>query len=91
MLDNFLASLYGVSAKRLNEKVRRNRLRFPGDFMFQPTYQEVTSLRSQIATSKMGRGGRRYRPFVFTEQGIAMLSRNLSIIRGYKLDLRTKD
>ena len=74
MLDTDLAELYGVPTKRLNEQVRRNLKRFPPDFMFQLTPIEAQSLRSQIATSKIGRGGRRYRPLVFTEQGVAMLS-----------------
>lgn len=74
MLDSDLAALYGVPTRRLNEQVRRNRARFPADFMFQLTDQELESLRSQIATSKRGRGGRRYAPLVFTEQGVAMLS-----------------
>jgi hypothetical protein len=74
MLDADLAVLYGASTKRLNEQVRRNRSRFPDDFMFQLTAEEVRSLSSQFATSKQGRGGRRYAPLVFTEQGIAMLS-----------------
>jgi hypothetical protein len=74
MLDSDLAELYKVSTKRLNEAVRRNRKRFPGDFMFQLSEMEFKSLRSQTATSKIGRGGRRYLPFVFTEQGVAMLS-----------------
>ena len=62
MLDADLAVLYGVSTKRLNEQVRRNRSRFPDDFMFQLTREEVRSLRSQIPVSKRGRGGRRYAP-----------------------------
>lgn len=74
MLDSDLAALYGVPTRRLNEQVRRNRARFPADFMFQLTDQELESLRSQLATSKRGRGGRRYAPLVFTEQGVAMLS-----------------
>jgi hypothetical protein len=74
MLDEDLAELYQVPTKRLNEQVRRNLERFPPDFMFILTEQEVGRLRSQFATSKMGRGGRRYAPLVFTEQGIAMLS-----------------
>jgi hypothetical protein len=72
MLDSDLAELYKVSTKRLNEAVQRNRRRFPDDFMFQLTNDEYNALRSQIATSK--RGGRRYLPYVFTEQGVAMLS-----------------
>jgi len=59
----------------LNEQVRRNLSRFPEDFMFQLTESEAHLLRSQIATSKEGRGGRRYLPYAFTEQGVAMLSK----------------
>ncbi len=74
MLDDDLADLYGVETKRLIEQVQRNRDRFPADFMFQLTKDEAAALRSQIATSNTGRGGRRYAPYVFTEQGVAMLS-----------------
>ena len=74
MLDSDLARLYGVTTKRLNEQVARNCERFPEDFAYQLTLQEVTALRSQIATSKPGRGGLRYPPWVFTEHGVAMLS-----------------
>ena len=93
MLDSDLAALYGVLTKRINEQVQRNRERFPDDFAFQLTEQEVAILRSQIATSKVGRGGRRYRPWVFTEHGVAMLSSvlnsemaiavNIQIIRAF--------
>jgi hypothetical protein len=70
ILDSELARLYAAPTKRLNEQVRRNPKRFPADFCFQLTAEEVASLRSQIATSKIvGRGGRRYLPFVFTEHG----------------------
>ena len=72
MLDRDLADLYGVETKRLKEQVRRNADRFPPDFMFELTDQEVTNLRSQIATSSWG--GPRYLPMAFTEQGVAMLS-----------------
>ena len=73
MLDRDLAELYGVSTKRLKEQhVRRNIPRFPEDFMFVLTNQEVRNLRSQIATSSWG--GTRYTPMAFTEQGVAMLS-----------------
>ena len=73
VLDADLADLYGVTTKRFNEQVRRNRQRFPSDFMFQITNQEDSVLRSQFATSnKPGSGGRRYRPFVFTEHGAIM-------------------
>lgn len=74
MLDSDLSILYGVTTRRLNEQVSRNRERFPEDFAFQLTQQELTTLMSQFATSKTGRGGRRKRPWVFTEQGVAMLS-----------------
>ena len=74
MLDKDLAEMYGVEAKRLNEAVKRNISRFPNDFMFQLAEIEWDSLRSQIVTSKKGRGGTRYLPFAFTEQGVAMLS-----------------
>ncbi|HEU4393552.1 MAG TPA: ORF6N domain-containing protein [Solirubrobacterales bacterium] len=74
MLDEDLADLYGVETKRLVQQVKRNRERFPGDFMFQLNKSEAEALRSQIATSNEGRGGRRYAPYVFTEQGVAMLS-----------------
>ncbi len=74
MLDADLAALYGVPTKSLNLSVRRNRQRFPLDFMFQLDDEEVAALRFQNETSKVRRGGRRYRPFAFTEQGVAMLS-----------------
>ena len=75
MLDSDLAALYAVPTKVLNQAVRRNRARFPEDFMFQLTQQEADSLRSQFVTLKVGRGEhRKYRPYVFTEQGVAMLS-----------------
>jgi hypothetical protein len=67
ILDSDLAALYGVQTKRFNEQVKRNLNRFPADFMFQLDDQEFDSLRSQLATLNAGRGGRRYRPFFFTE------------------------
>lgn len=87
MLDSDLARLYRVTTKRLNEQVRRNIARFPGDFMFQLTLEEVESLRSQFATSNKGRGGRRYAPLVFTEQGIAMLSTVLNSERAIHVNI----
>jgi ORF6N domain len=70
ILDAELAILYGVTTKRLNEQVKRNAKRFPEDFMFQLITEEAAGLRSQIATSKtVGRGGRRYQPYAFTEHG----------------------
>ena len=74
MLDSDLAKLYGVTTKRLNEQVSRNPKRFPLDFMFQLNDKEFEILRSQFATSRFQHGGRRYLPYVFTEQGVAMLS-----------------
>jgi hypothetical protein len=72
MLDSDLARLYDVQAKALNRAVKRNRKRFPEDFMFQLSEEEFRGLRCQFGTSRWG--GRRYRPYVFTEQGVAMLS-----------------
>jgi hypothetical protein len=68
MIDSDLAELYRVKTKVLIQAVKRNVQRFPQDFMFQLNNQEVISLRSQFVTSKSGRGGRRYMPYVFTEQ-----------------------
>ena len=73
MLDSDLAIMYGVEVKRINEAVKRNPERFPSDFMFQLTHDEWDILRSQIATFS-GKVGRKYLPYVFTEQGVAMLS-----------------
>jgi len=77
MQDQDLALLYEVSTKRLNEQVKRNKARFPTKFCFRLTKNEYLSLRSQIATSnnqrENKRGGRQYLPYVFTEQGVAML------------------
>jgi hypothetical protein len=89
MLDFDLAELYGESTKRLNQQVTRNKKRFPEDFMFRLTKEETEILRSQFvisnpnlrlqfATSSSGHGGRRYLPYAFTEQGVAMLSSVLS-------------
>jgi hypothetical protein len=73
MLDSDLAAIYQVTTKRLNEQLKRNRKRFPIDFGFQLTAEELTDLRSQIATSSL-HGGRRYRPWAFTEHGAIMLA-----------------
>jgi hypothetical protein len=73
ILDREIAALYGVETKILVQAMKRNLDRFPADFMFQLTVEEVERLRSQTVTSN-GRGGRRYRPYAFTEQGVAMLS-----------------
>lgn len=74
MLDSDLAQLYGVETFNLNKAVKRNLSRFPRDFMFQLTKDEYESLIFQIGISKPKRGGRRFMPYVFTEQGVAMLS-----------------
>jgi len=76
LLDADLAALYGVATRVLIQAVKRNAERFPPDFMFQLTKEEFDLLRSQFVTSKIGdpRGGRRYPPYAFTEQGVAMLS-----------------
>ena len=79
MLDSELASLYESETKYLVRAVKRNPERFPDDFAFQLSDQEVDALRCQIGTSKSGRGGRRYNPWAFTEHGILMLS---SVLRG---------
>ncbi len=86
ILDSDLAALYDVPTKRLNEAVRRNAARFPPDFMFQLSPEEATSLRSQSATSKV-RGGRRYLPYAFTEQGVAMLSSVLNSERAIRVNI----
>jgi hypothetical protein len=83
-----LAGLYGVPTKRLNEQVRRNKRRFPKDFMFQLSVEESDSLRSQFATLKVGRGEhRKYRPYAFTEQGVAMLSSVLNSDRAIEVNI----
>jgi len=87
MIDEDLAELYGVLTKRLNEQVRRNRKRFPADFMFQLTIEEEQNLRSQFATSSSGHGGRRSRAHVFTEQGVAMLSSVLNSERAIEVNI----
>jgi hypothetical protein len=74
MLDEDLADLYGVETRVLVQQVRRNEKRFPADFMFQLSAQEFDDLKSQSVISSGGHGGRRKRPLVFTEQGVAMLS-----------------
>ncbi len=86
MLDRDLADLYEVSTKVFNQAVHRNLHRFPEDFMFQLSVEEWLSLRSQIVTSN--RGGRRYLPFVFTEQGVAMLSSVLNSERAIRVNIQ---
>jgi phage regulator Rha-like protein len=87
LLDADLALLYGVPTKRLNEQVRRNANRFPADFMFQLTDHEVIALRSQIATSKPRRGGRRYLPYAFTEHGAIMAATILNTPRAIEVSV----
>jgi len=85
MLDFDLAALYEVETKVLNQAVKRNILRFPKDFMLQLTAEEFENLRSQIVTSK--RGGRKYLPYAFTEQGVAMLSSVLNSEKAIKTSI----
>jgi ORF6N domain len=87
MLDADLAELYQVPTKALNQAVRRNSDRFPEDFTFQLTDEETDSLRSQVATSNVGRGGRRYLPYAFTELGVAMLSSVLNSERAVQMNI----
>jgi hypothetical protein len=87
MLDRDLALLYEVETKVLNRAVKRNLQRFPSDFMFQLTAEETDILRCQIGTSNEGRGGRRYLPYVFTEQGVAMLSSVLNSERAILVNI----
>src|SRR5437773_1371526 len=88
LLDAELAALYGVTTKRLNEQVRRNRDRFPTDFMFELTAQEAAVLRSQFATLKSGRGQhRKYLPYAFTEHGAIMAASVLKVSRRESLGL----
>ena len=101
ILDSVIAAMYGVPVKILNQAVRRNMSRFPSDFMFQLSEDEAAAmrshavtadgprdpLRSQFVTSKPGRGGRRYRPYAFTEQGVAMLSSVLRSGRAVRVNI----
>ena len=88
MVDDDLAELYEISVKVLNQAVKRNRSRFPEDFMFQLTAEESASLRSQNVTLKTGRGRhRKYLPFAFTEQGVAMLSSVLRSKRAVQVNV----
>lgn len=87
LLDSDLAFLYQVETRALNQAVRRNTERFPEDFMFRLGKEEREGLRSQIVMSKEGRGGRRYLPYAFTEQGVAMLSSVLSSKRAIEVNI----
>lgn len=87
LLDEDLAALYGVATRVLVQAVHRNRTRFPDDFMFQLSDEEFARLRSQVGISNRGRGGRRYRPYAFTEQGVAMLSSVLRSERAVQVNI----
>ncbi len=87
MLDSDLALLYGVETKVLNQQVKRNLKRFPPDFMFQLTSEEFNILKSQIASSKFGSGGKQKLPLVFTENGVAMLSGILNSDRAINVNI----
>ena len=88
LLDSELAALYGVTTKRFNEQVRRNAKRFPADFMFQLTTEEISSLRSQFATLKLGRGQhRKYLPYAFTEHGAIMAATILNSPRAVEMSV----
>jgi hypothetical protein len=88
LMDRDLAALYGVAIGRLNEQVRRNRARFPDDFVFQLTKEEADSLRSQIATLKTGRGRhRKYLPYAFTEYGAIMAATVLNSPRAVEVSV----
>lgn len=88
MLDSDLADLYGVETKVLKQAVRRNIERFPTDFMFEMTKEELDSLRSHFVTSNERRGGTRYMPFCFTEQGVTMLSCVLNSERAIHVNIQ---
>ena len=89
MLDSDLAAIYGVETGALNRAVRRNLARFPGDFMFQLTADETRILRCQTGILKAGRGQhRKYRPYVFTEHGVAMLSSVLNSPRAVQANIQ---
>ena len=88
MLDSDLAKLYEIPTYRLNEAVKRNITRFPSNFMFQLSKDEFEDLISQIAISKEGRGGRRFMPYVFTEQGVAMLSSVLNSEKAIQINIQ---
>lgn len=87
MLDSDLAKLYGVEVRVLNQSVRRNLKRFPDDFMFKLIKEEYDFLKSQIVTSKLGRGGKQKQPLVFTENGVAMLSGVLNSPRAIEVNI----
>ena len=87
ILDSDLAELYGTPVKRLNQQVKRNQDRFPPDFMFQMSVKEYKKLRSQFVTSNPERGGRRYRPYAFTEHGAVMAASILNSTRAVRMSI----
>lgn len=87
ILDTDIADLYGVPVKVLNQQVKRNRERFPADFVFRLTSKEDAVLRSQFVTSKQGRGGRRYAPYAFTEHGAIMAATVLNSERAVQMSV----
>jgi phage regulator Rha-like protein len=87
ILDSDLAELYSVTVKQLNQQIKRNRERFPGDFMFQLTAKEDQILRSQIVTSSKRHGGRRYPPYAFTEHGAIMAATVLNSKRAVEMSV----
>jgi phage regulator Rha-like protein len=87
ILDADIAELYGVPVKVLNQQIKRNRERFPRDFVFQLTAKEHEALRSQIATSNKSRGGRRYAPYAFTEHGAIMAATVLNSDRAVQMSV----
>ncbi len=88
MLDRDLAELYGVETKNLKRQVRRNELRFPEDFMFELNEEEFENWRRQFGTSNEDRMGLRYKPFAFTEEGVAQLSTVLNSDRAIKVNIQ---
>ena len=89
-LKSLLAELYGVETRVLIQAIKRNSARFPSDFMFQLDADEYAALRSQIVISNVGRGGRRYAPYAFTEQGVAMLSTVLNSERAVVINIEIR-
>ena len=87
MLDSDLAALYGVEARVLNQAVKRNHSRFPADFMFRLTATEADAIRNSSQTVMSSRRGRSYRPYAFTEQGVAMLSSVLHSSRAVEVNI----
>ena len=87
ILDSDLAELYGVEVKHLNQQIKRNRKRFPGDFLFRISAREFEILRSQIVTSSDGHGGRRYLPHAFTEHGAIMAATVLNSERAIQMSI----